>query len=299
MKPVRIVILSVMIVLFFLSAVPAVTADVQSSAQEKVVIYQTDFSTNPNWQTNNPSRYYWDAQRQMYHYLVQGGTGGYAFIPVTYDNGPFTLEYDWYPLRTDMDTSFQFGMGSKEMDITQGTNVLSMFPYKKYGKIMSLQVISSSNNKLEINSAHESYGGPTINFADNQSYHVVVRYSKDLQNADMKVSYKDNPTILWSNYLNLGTELHTMNRLYISSIGNYGNLSGYSEGYIDNVSLYRMQDVTPAPTTVSPVTIETTRTPVPVVTTVPTTTKTPLPWALVPIAAAVAGLISLRKRKVS
>ncbi len=296
MKIITVAIISVAILLLFLSAVP-VMADDQSAGKEQVIIYQTDFSTNPNWQTNNPSRYYWDANSQMYHYLVQGGTGGYAFVPVNYDNGPFTLEYDWYPVRTDKDTSFQFGIGSKEMDITQGVNVLSMFPYQKYGKLMSLQVISQSNNKLEIDSAHESYNGPTVNFDDNQSYHVTVRYSKDLQNADMRVSYKDNQTTVWSSYLNLGTELHTMNRLYISSIGFYGNMSGYAEGYIDNVTLYTMQDVTPVPTTVPPTAIITTPTPLPVVTTVvPTTTKSPLPWPLVPVAAAIAGLICVRKK---
>jgi len=296
MKIVTIAILSVAIILLFLSSVP-VMADVQSSAQEKVIIYQANFTTNPNWQTNNPSRYYWDAGKQMYHYLVQGGTGGYAFVPVNYDNGPFTLEYDWYPLRTDPDTSFQFGMGSQEMDITQGTNVLSRFPYKKYGKLMSLQVISSSNNKLEVNSAHESYNGPTINFDDNQSYHVMVRYSKDLQNADMKVSYLGNKTTVWSSYLNLGTELHTMNRLFISSVGDYSNLNGYSEGYIDSVTLYRFQDVTPAPTTVPPTPVVTTKAPTTVATTViPTTTKASLPWGLVPVAGAIAGLIALKKK---
>ncbi|HTY15511.1 MAG TPA: hypothetical protein VMC42_07360 [Methanoregulaceae archaeon] len=297
MKIVTKAILLVAVIMLFLSLVPAM-ADPTTPAQEKVIIYQTDFTSNPNWQTNNPSRYYWDAGLQKYHYLVQGGTGGYAFVPVDYDNGPFTLEYDWYPLRTDKDTSFQFGMGSQEMDITQGTNVLSMFPYTKYGKLMSLQVISSTNNKLEVNSAHESYNGPTVNFDDNQSYHIMVRYSKELQNADMKVSYQNNQTTVWSSYLNLGTELHTMNRLFISSVGFYGNMSGYSEGYIDNVTLYRFQDVTPVPTTEPPTTVVTTIQPTPRPTTmVPTTTKTALPWGLVLMAGMIAGLVFIAKKK--
>ena len=297
MKIVTVVIVSAALILLLLSVLP-VTADTQSPAKVTVVMYQTDFTTNPNWQTNSPSRYYWDAQKEMYHYLVQGGTGGYAYVPVTYDNGPFTLEYDWYPLRTDKDTSFQFGMGSSEMDITRGTNVLSMFPYTKYGKIMSLQVISQSNNKLETDSSHASYGGPTVNFDDNQSYHVVVRYSKDLLNADINVTYKNNQTPVWGSYLNLGQELHFMDRLFISSVGDYGNLTGYSEGYIDNVTLYTLQDVTPVPTTAAPTITVPTPTPLPVVTTVlPTTTKTPLPWTLVPVAAVAAGLFCIKKRE--
>jgi hypothetical protein len=252
--------------------VSAADQPVSSASREKVIIYATNFTTNPLWQTNNPTRYYWEPQKGMYHYLIQPGTGGYSFVPVDYNEELFTLEYDFYPVRTDKELSFQFGVGSSEMDITSGTNVLSKFTDKKNGKLMWLQVITQNNNLAEVSSAHDSYGGPTTNFEDNQVYHVIVRYNKELMNADIKVSYKSNQTIVWGYYVNFGRELHTLNRLMISSIGMYGNTESMAEGFIDNVELSTMREVIPAPTTAAPVIT----TPVITATTVrPTTTPTP------------------------
>ncbi|MDD1720025.1 MAG: hypothetical protein LUQ25_08200, partial [Methanoregulaceae archaeon] len=114
-----------------LALLPAIT----TAATDKAVLYATDFTQSPNWITNNPTRYYWDAQRGMYHYLMEGGTGGYSYIPVDYDGQSFTIEYDLIPVRTDKDSAFRFGIGSSEMDVSRGTNVLSIFTDAKYGKI--------------------------------------------------------------------------------------------------------------------------------------------------------------------
>ncbi|MCU0630976.1 MAG: hypothetical protein MUF37_07480 [Methanoregulaceae archaeon] len=266
--------------------VNAADPPVASATQEKVVLYATNFTTNPSWQTNNPTRYYWDPQKGMYHYLIQPGTGGYAFVPVNYNEESFTYEYDFYPIRTDPEMSFQFGMGSSEMDITRGTNVLSKFTNKKNGKLMWLQVITQNNNLAEVSSAHDSYGGPTTKFEDNETYHIIVRYNKELMNADIKVSYKNNQTVVWGYYVNFGQELHTLNRLMITSVGQYGNTESAAEGYIDNVELSIYRDVIPTPTTVPPVIT----TPVTTATTVPvTTTPTPTKAEALPITFILAG----------
>jgi hypothetical protein len=260
--------------------VNAADPPVASATQEKVILYATNFTTNPSWQTNNPTRYYWDPQKGMYHYLIQPGTGGYAFVPVNYNEESFTYEYDFYPIRTDPEMSFQFGMGSSEMDITRGTNVLSKFTNKKNGKLMWLQVITQNNNLAEVSSAHDSYGGPTTKFEDNETYHIIVRYNKELMNADIKVSYKNNQTVVWGYYVNFGQELHTLNRLMITSVGQYGNTESVAEGYIDNVELSIYREVIPTPTTVPPVIT----TPVTTATTVPvTTTPTPTKAEALPI----------------
>jgi hypothetical protein len=75
------------IIIAFLLVVPAIAGD------EKIVIYQTDFSSDPGWTTNSPSHYYWDVSREMYYFETEGGTNGYSFIPVNYTMGSFTLEY--------------------------------------------------------------------------------------------------------------------------------------------------------------------------------------------------------------
>ncbi len=274
--------------------VSAADPPMASASHEKVIIYATNFTTNPSWQTNNPTRYYWEPQKGMYHYLVQPGTGGYSYIPVNYDEESFALEYDFYPIRTDKEMSFQFGMGSNEMDITKGTNVLSLFTNKKNGKLMWLQVITQNNNRVDVSSAHDTYGGPTTNYEDNQTYHVVVRYNKELKNADIKVSYKSNQTVLWGYYVNFAQELHTLNRLMISSVGMYGNTESVAEGFIDNVELSTMRDVIPTPPTATPIitTPVTTATTIPATTT-PTPTKSPGSPVTLILALGIAGVGAL------
>jgi hypothetical protein len=218
---------------------------------------------------------------------------------VDYNEESFTLEYDFYPVRTDKEMTFQFGLGSGEMDITRGANILSKFTNKKNGKLMWLQVITQNNNLAEVSSAHDSYGGPTTNFEDNEAYHVIVRYNKELMNADIKVSYKNNQTMVWGYYVNFGQELHTLNRLMISSVGLYGNTESVSEGFIDNVELSTMREVIPTPTTVIPVIT----TPVTTATTMPTTTKptptkasgTPVPF-LMGVGIAGAGALMINRK---
>ncbi len=221
-----------------------------------VSIYQTNFSVNPMWTTNNPNRYYWDAGRQMYHYHVEGGTGGYAFVPVGYDNGPVTLEYDVLPVRTDKDTAFRFGLGTRDMDISKGTIMLSEFSNRQYGRLMDLRVITGNNNLLEITSLSQSYCDDrpdcaTKHFEENRTYHVVLRFDADLTIADMKVYDKTGPneTFLWGSHVTVGRDLAGMTRLFISSIGDYGSFGSYAEGYIDNVELYHPIEVTRTPPT--------------------------------------------------
>lgn len=285
--------------LIFTFPVSAADPPVSSASIDKVTIYSTNFSTNPLWQTNNPTRYFWDPQKEMYHYLIQPGTGGYTFVPLDYDGESFTLEYDFYPIRTDKELSFQFGMGSGEMDISRGTNVLSKFTNKKNGMLMWLQVITQNNNLAEVSSYHDSYGGQTTKWDDNETYHVVVRYNKELMNADMKVSYKNNQTLVWGYFVNFGQELHTLNRLMISSIGLYGNTETAAEGYIDNVELYTMRaaviptlTITAEPVITTPATIVTT---VPVTTT-PTPTKAPATVAPVMLALGIAGAFMIGRK---
>ena len=120
-----------------------------SAVQEKVVIYASDFSKDPGFMTNNPSRYYWDVANQQYHFETEGGTNGYAFIPVALGNDPFTLEYDINISSIEKDGAVRFGVTSSDMDISKAANVLGIFDNGQYGMLMGLQVIDQSNHKYE------------------------------------------------------------------------------------------------------------------------------------------------------
>jgi hypothetical protein len=272
-----------------------------SAATEKVILYQANFSTNPNWTTNNPSRYYWNETNGMYHYFVEGGTNGYAFIPVPHDDSSFVLEFDILPTRTDKDSAFRFGITGSDMNINKGPSVYTSFSNKKSVPSMWLRVISQNNNLYEIGSLNSAYPGETRVFEDGVPYHVTVRYQKERRTVDIKVNEKTNNTPVWGYFMMIDQELYVMDRLAISSVGDYGNIGKSAEGYVDNVDLYTYRDVLP---NVTPTTAETTTFPTlttmettPPTTPAPTTSKAaPGPWIPL-IASAILGLLAVAGRR--
>lgn len=218
-----------------LSMVPAVHAE--NVTTEKVVVYDTDFLTEPGWKTNNPSRYYWNAEKESYHYLEEGGTGGYAFTPIDYNGESFTLEFTITPTKTDQEAVMDFGMGTEDMDVTHGTVVLYELAWKKYGKIMGLKVITPDNHLYEARSNHLSYGGETVNFEDNITYKVIIQYNRISKTVTIKVMDAKTDALIWGYYVQMSSEINFLNRIMLSSVGNYDSSGVVSEGYIGNVSL--------------------------------------------------------------
>ncbi len=275
-----------LLILIGFSALPAQSAEMS----EKVVIYQTDFSTSPEWTTNSPSYYYWDPARQAYHYETEGGTNGYAFIHVPYQGGSLFLEYDVTPIITEKNGAFRFGVTSDEMDIARGTVLLSEFENGKYGRLMDLKVIDQNNHLHEVSSLSGSYCGDlkdcdTKEFRENVTYHVLMRYNQDLQNADIRVTNKETGDLVWGYYVTIGQDLQFLNRLAITSKGDYA-VSNRAEGYLDNVELYAFRTVTTTPTpTPSP-------TPTTISTTAPTPTPSPTPTpAPVPVGTVIVAMM--------
>ena len=235
---------------------------------------------------------YSDPARQAYHYETEGAKNGYAFIPVPYNGHSLFLEYDVTLVNTKKDGAFRFGVTSDEMDITQGTVLLSEFENGKYGKLIGLKVIDQNNHLHEVTSWSGSYCGDlkdcdTIEFRDNMTYHVLMQYNQDLQNADIRVTDKETGDLVWGYYVTIGQDLQFLNRLAITSKGDY-KLSNRAEGYLDNVELYTFRTVTATPTpTPSPTstTISTTApTPTPTPTPSPTPTPAPVPVGTVIVA---------------
>jgi hypothetical protein len=287
--------------LFFL-AVPALAEEGQK------ILYQTSFSENPNWETNNPSGDYWDPQKGMYHFSLEPSTGNYAYTNVNYDRGSFILEYDLIINRIDEGAVFRMGLTGNDMDPTKGPNVLSAFTNAKYGKIMWLHVVTNSNKMSETNSQHAAtelgstaYTGDTAKYELDKLYHVTVRYNDDRKILSMKVTDTTTGRDIWSYYLNTWENLHEMDRIYLGSRGDYGTANTFAQGYIDNV-VFSVPDTTPATPTLTPEVTVTA--PEQTMTKKPTSARTsaiPTSWAaetqkspLSPVPAfAAAGLVSM------
>jgi hypothetical protein len=314
---IRTILSYLIIATFLLALVPVVQAE---DEQTSTVIYQTTFSTDPRWTTNNPSTDYWDSNIGMYHFSIEPSTGSYAYIPVQYNGGSFKLEYDLILNRLDDGATFRLGFSGVEMDSTNGPNVLTQFTNAKYGKIMWLRLITQGKKMVEVNSqkgdtqssGSMAYTGPTVKYEINKTYHVTVNYDDPNRLLSMKVNEKASAKDIWSYYVNTGEDLTGMKRIYVGSKGDYGMMGIYAQGYIDNVRLTAPAAVTEAPTNVitveetaaavtQPTAKTTTRKPVTTAPAAAETTKSPssafLPVAALGIVGICIGLFAIRRRE--
>jgi hypothetical protein len=284
-------------VCFFLVICTALFVAPAIAAEERVVLYQADFSGDPGWITNSPSHYYWDVQRQMYHFETEGGTNGYTYFPVDYSDGPFTLEYDLLITSLNKDGAVRFGMTSSDMDISKGVNVFGIFEEMDGTRIMGISVIDQNNHLHEKTSQYLSYCEDvpqceTKEFVENSTYHILIRYNEELMQADIKVNDKATGELVWGYFVTIGRELHFLNRLAISTKGDY-RLGNNAEGYIDNVILTTYRPVVPTTeVTMIPTTVPTTIPPI----TTPPPTESPLGLPAI-ICALGAGLTLIARRK--
>ena len=250
-------VMCLIIVVCLLALIPSLQALSDNNAVN--VIYQTSFSSNPHWITNNPSTNYWNPNLEVYNFSVEPSTGGYAYTPVDYERGSFTLDYDLFLTEVDEGATFRFGLSGTEMDPSKAPNVLTVFDNGKYGRIMWLHVVTPGSKLLEVNSQYAAtdmgptaYNGPTVKYELNKNYHVTVKYEDDRKIVTMYVTEKLTGKNIWSYYINTNENLNGMNRLYVGSKGDYGMMNIYALGYIDNVRFTIPAAVTPTPTEITP-----------------------------------------------
>jgi hypothetical protein len=278
------------------------------AAETGSVIYSTDFSSDPGWVTNNPYTNHWDEAKGTFHYELRDSTNTFVYKKIPYGGESFRLEYDLNPVKTDFQASFRFGLGNREMYINQGTTIFSEFENGPYGKILWLRVIDQANQRREVSSYGQSYGGPSVRFTDGIPYHVVIDYNREQRTAGIVVSFLSNGTTLWGYTLGSITNLAPMDRLCMSTIGDFENPSAVAEGEMDNLAMRLLLPSTApeTPSATPPTTMATgeeTRTvtltrPSPLTTPVPVTTTKSTPLiSLLAIAATAAGALLLASRR--
>ena len=258
----------------FLLMCPAVLADSGASG----VLYQSNFATNPQLTTNNPSSDYWDPTQEMYHFGIEPSTGNYAYTaPITYNSGSFTFEYDLIIAQMDQGATFRMGFTGTDMDFNKGPNVITAFTNNKNGLIMTLHTVSPSAIQKDVTSEMSSYGGPTVNYQLNTTYHVKVDYNNDTSVVTETVSNKQTGQTLWSYYTTSQSPLKGMNRVYLGNVGDYGTMGLYAIGWIDNIRLTTPVAAATATPTTQPIITQPTYAVNQTLTTKPLVTYTPIP----------------------
>jgi hypothetical protein len=199
-------------------------------------VYSTDFSTDPGWSTNNPATNYYDPAKGMFHYLMRDGSGAYVNVKVPYHGESFTLSFDILPERTDFQASVKFGLGDNDQVTVQRLTMFTEFQNSPYGRLIWIRSIDLANQRREASSYYLSYGGPTVQFSDGTWYHVAMDYRTDLRSLTLSVIRRNDSQSVWYYTLDNVAIFPTMNRIYMSKIGDSTNPNAIAEGYLDNVA---------------------------------------------------------------
>ena len=251
-------------------------------------MYSTDFSTDPGWSTNNPATNYHDPAKGMFHYLMRDGSGAYVNVKVPYDGESFTLSFDILPERTDYQATVKFGLGDDDQVTQDRLTMFTELENGPYGRIIWIRSIDLQNQRREASSYFLSYGGPTVQFEDGVWYHMDMDYRTETRSLSLSMYRLNDSQPVWHYTLDNVSIFPTMDRIYMSKIGDSTNPNAIAEGYIDNVafSLHFPVETPAAVTTQSPATPATTPAMTTPGTQVPGKQAEPIPLSLPVILAA-------------
>lgn len=287
--PIRNLFSILLLAVIIAASLPAVSAALP--LKDNNVLYSTNFSQADDWITNSDGRYYLDNSTGRYHYLIEGGTGSYAAVMLPEKiTGPFILEFDVTPDRTDDGGTFRFGIGTDKKDSQKGPLIMAEMANKKDGKLFYLKAVSKAN-ALQMVGSSPSTGGPgtTTRYEDGRTYHIKLTYYAADNRASIVVQEAGSPAVIFTAFVQVPGKIEDMNYLFITALGD-GVPGPQADGFIDNITLSipgsqsavnptdtPTPEITSPPQTLAPEVLETTAEPTSVPTIAPTRTQLPSP----------------------
>ncbi|MFH0966275.1 MAG: hypothetical protein V1862_01125 [Methanobacteriota archaeon] len=232
----RLPLFSLMLICLIAGALYPVAAS--SDDKDARMLYTTEFSDATGWITNSKDRFYLENETGRYHYLIEGGTASYgAFALPEVVNGPFILEFDVTPVRTDESGTFRFGIGKVTKDSQKGPLIMAELANKKDGRLFYLKTISKEN-ALNLVGSSPSTGssGSTVRYSDNTTYHIRLTYYATDNRASITVQEVGVPGTIFTSLAPVSGKMEDLSHLFLTSLGD-GTPGPQAEGYIDNITL--------------------------------------------------------------
>jgi hypothetical protein len=212
------------------------------------VVYQTDFSSDPGWITDQPANYYWDAASQTYHIQPEHHYPGYQPSRYAYKlldepvAGSFELRWDIKITRCDWSIGIYFGIYDSNLSFygypgLQLHYILGGAGNPDAGHLWVL-IVGGAGGYAEIP------GGGTWEF--NQWYTCTLTYDAGTNMASFEVKNRDTRATMWKPPpLSMPGGLTNDLKFLGSTGGGVGDNGTYpgidpwavAEAYIDNVVL--------------------------------------------------------------
>ncbi len=223
--------LSIVLISFLFFLVAPVSQSIAEAASSKdtaawILVYNSDITNFSDWQTNHPSKFFYNNAVGAYHYGITDAAQDYAFAFVPYTGGSFQLEFDVRPIVTDWAGNFRLGLWDQQMQQERPNCVSASYSYDDNGHHIYLECYWPEG------SASVRPSG----YSDDDWYHTVINYSAGENTATIKVVRQSDGATFVGTVAGLG-QFVGLNRIALTSIGDLGYPGATATGYIAHVKL--------------------------------------------------------------
>jgi hypothetical protein len=206
-----------------------------SPGEEWRVIYETDFSEDPGWTTNNSSRFHWDPSDETYYAnpINVDFDGHYTYTEVDYQGGDFRQQWDMMADHVDYATILHFDM----FDSTNigrglgGQRVRAALHTEDRGRTTLLQWVKDTD--------HGHYYRTSPQWSPDTWYSFVIEYDALASTLDLHITVRDTgqpwASIHLENVEPLDAEMNRLGCTHYSPTGGHQVPGAQAWGKFDNV----------------------------------------------------------------
>jgi hypothetical protein len=203
------------------------------------VVYQTDFSSDPGWTTDQPANYYWD--NSMGTYFVHNTNTYPSYYPNRYAGktmdqpvGSFELQWDIQVTQCDWSSGLYFGVWDNSLEEPWGQGgefIMVVIGRADGGRVIGFQVGANGAGAYA-----DIYPGWSLN----RWYTFKVSYDSDTEVAHLEVLDKLTGAPIWNSTLAVPGGGFTKDLQFLGSnlgmVGRHG-YSGISSTAVFNANL--------------------------------------------------------------
>jgi hypothetical protein len=203
-------------------------------------VYQTDFSANPGWITNNSAHYYWDSASGAYYEQERNGSGEYAYRSLSglQSGQKLRLEFDINPVSNGWATNVGLGFYDSDMSLTNPCQLTLSFARIDAGLYPYLEWADAGG--------YGQAGFPNV-FTANQWYHGLLEWNPSSGILYGRITRLSDGSLLGEKTATGLGSITGIDRLAISTVDHTYASGNEAYGYIDNVQVTQ----TPEPATLS------------------------------------------------
>jgi hypothetical protein len=200
------------------------------------LVYEEDFSSDPEWVTNNPSSCYWNSAEENYYAYLENhwnGTGTYAVKEIMPVNNSFRYIFDIKISSVEYSSGVTLGLFDSDIQVYYPSCSVVDFSYVDAGNVVSLTSCLSNGNS--------PYQTDPIQWSTGLWYHIETEYNASTATVQCEIS-QDGSVV--SNLINnLDGTFAGLTNIGLSRMLNLG-YSGYTTiVYVDNVQLWVGEEI--------------------------------------------------------